>query len=139
MHAELQSILHHVIAAVLGRLIGLERQSANRPAGLRTYILVTMASALVTSLSRVAFQTSTFSQADPIRLIAALLTGTGFIGAGVIIHRSDHHVEGITTAAGLWMTTAIGIAVGLGYYLIASVSALFTLFTLFILVKMEKD
>jgi len=139
MHAELQIILNQVIAAVLGGLIGLERQSANRPAGLRTYILVTMASALVTSLSKAAFQTSTFPQADPIRLIAALLTGTGFIGAGVIIHRSDHHVEGITTAAGLWMTTAIGIAVGLGYYLIASASALFTLFTLFILVKMEKN
>lgn len=137
MQAEFQIILKLVIAGVLGGLLGFEREAVHKPAGLRTYTMVTIAAALMTSLALTAFESSNFAQADPIRLVAALLTGIGFIGAGVIIHRSDHHTEGITTAAGLWMTTVIGIAVGVGYYLTAAIAALLSLFVFFVLKKLE--
>lgn len=138
MQLQLQIILKLIIAGVLGGLLGLEREAVHKPAGLRTYTMVTIAATLTTSLALTAFnELPNPTQTDPLRLVAALLTGIGFIGAGVIIHRSDHHIEGITTAAGLWMTTVIGIAVGVGYYITATVASLLSLFVFFALRRLE--
>lgn len=150
MHTELEIILKLIVAGILGGVLGLERESVHKPAGLRTYILVTLAAALTTSLALTAFSPTgavlnpagsemLARSFDPLRLVAALLTGIGFIGAGVIIHRNDHHVEGITTAAGLWMTTVIGVTVGVGYFLVAVVTTLLALFIFFVLAQLEED
>lgn len=148
MNPEIEIVLKLLVAGVLGSLLGLEREAVHKPAGLRTYILVTVAATLATALSVTAFNPAgkllnpqgleSLNQAfDPLRIVAALLSGIGFIGAGVIIHRSNHQVEGITTAAGLWMTTVIGITVGVGYFLVAAVVTLLALFIFFV-GKVEK-
>lgn len=126
--SELELILRLIIAAGLGGIIGYERESFHKPAGLRTHILVTLGSALFTVISIAGFEQFTSAYTiDPTRIISAILTGIGFIGAGVIIHRSDHHVEGITTAAGLWVASGIGVAVGMGMYFLATVTVLVAL------------
>jgi len=126
--SELDILLRLVVATALGGIIGYERESFHKPAGLRTHIFVTLGAALFTVISIAGFVEFTDSYSiDPTRIIAAILTGIGFIGAGVIIHRADHHVEGITTAAGLWVASGIGIAVGMGMYLIATVTVLISL------------
>jgi putative Mg2+ transporter-C (MgtC) family protein len=98
-----------VVAALLGALVGWERERAQRPAGLRTYMLVAFGSALFTVLSLEAFG----PQADPARLAANIVVGIGFLGAGTIF-REGEVVRGLTTAAGLWAVAAIGMAAGGG-------------------------
>ncbi|MEK7083835.1 MAG: MgtC/SapB family protein, partial [Patescibacteria group bacterium] len=100
-----------LLALLLGALIGWQREHIGKAAGLRTYALVSFGSALFTILSMQAI-----GDADPGRVAAQILTGIGFIGAGVIIHKHDN-VEGLTTAAGLWATSAVGMAVGAGWYI----------------------
>lgn len=100
-----------VIAAVLGGLLGFERQHQGRPAGLRTFMLVALGSAFFVLVPLQAGM----KIADLSRVIQGLLTGVGFLGAGAIV-KSDEpdHVTGLTTAAGLWMAAALGMAVGMG-------------------------
>jgi putative Mg2+ transporter-C (MgtC) family protein len=100
-----------VLAIVLGGVIGWQRQRIHRPAGIRTYALVTMGSALFTILS-----VSAFNVAVPSRVASQILTGIGFLGAGMILHKDGGVVEGLTTAAGLWTVASIGMAVGVGWY-----------------------
>ena len=111
--------LELLLATFLGAIIGLEREYQRKEAGLRTYTLVSLGSALFTILGREMVYDMT-SQAgmsfDPSRVIAAVVMGVGFIGAGTIIHR-EVRVEGLTTAAGLWLVAAIGSAVGARFYL----------------------
>ncbi|MCW4005337.1 MAG: MgtC/SapB family protein [Candidatus Bathyarchaeota archaeon] len=102
-----------VLAVVLGAVVGLEREFAHRPAGLRTHVLVCLGSCLFTIVS-VSFS------ADPARIAAGIVAGIGFIGAGTIWAEVDK-VKGITTAASLWATSAIGITVGIGDYPLAVV------------------
>jgi putative Mg2+ transporter-C (MgtC) family protein len=124
---EIDIILKIVLAAVLGGIIGLERELAQKEAGLRTNILIAVGSALITILS---FKIASLSNvADPARLTAQIVTGIGFLGAGAII-QSRFAVHGLTTAATIWTVAAIGIAVGSGHYLI---SFLVTLLVLIIL------
>jgi len=115
---QLQLILQLLLAALLGGIIGLEREYKRKEAGLRTYSLVCLGSALFTMLSFEIFQefngTSGISF-DPSRIIQAIAIGVGFLGAGIIILR-ETRVEGLTTAAGLWLVAAIGVAVGAGFY-----------------------
>lgn len=99
-----------LLAILLGGILGWQREHIGKPAGMRTYILVTAGSTLFTMLSSQAFAL------DPARVAAGILTGIGFLGAGIIIHRGGGMVEGLTTAAGLWATAAIGMAVALGWY-----------------------
>ncbi|MEM2611890.1 MAG: MgtC/SapB family protein [Thermoproteota archaeon] len=105
-----------VLAIVFGAIVGLEREKAHKPAGLRTHMLVCLGSCLFTIISE------KFS-VDPARIAAGIVTGIGFIGAGAIIAEQDK-IVGITTAASLWATAAIGLTIGVGDYLLAAASTL---------------
>jgi putative Mg2+ transporter-C (MgtC) family protein len=114
------------IAAVCGAVIGLEREYRRKPAGLRTQMIVAAASALLTVVATVITDTvhdtelEAFVRTDPIRMAQAIITGIGFIGAGTIMtHRGDLRVEGVTTAATILLTAAIGIAVGVELFVLA--------------------
>lgn len=114
-------------ALLIGFLIGIEREISKKPAGLRTHMLVSLASALFTILSiSPAFGGGA---ADPTRIASQILAGMGFIGAGVIISAGGH-VIGVTTAASLWITAAMGMAMGLGEYTLAFVAIGLALVTL---------
>lgn len=117
-------ILKLVLAAVLSGVIGLEREWKRKPAGLRTNILVGVGSALIMIISQQFI-------ADPARIAAGVITGIGFLGAGIII-QSRGHVYGITTAASIWIVAAIGLAVGLGNYFAAFVTTLVALVVLYV-------
>lgn len=113
---ELVAVGRLLMAVALGGLIGLERQIHGRPAGLRTHILVCLGSALVMILA-----TSFGPNVDPGRAVAGIVTGVGFLGAGVIV-KSKELVRGLTTAACIWFVAALGVAIGQGLYMIASAS-----------------
>jgi len=117
-------IIRLVIAAVLSSLIGLERELRHKPIGLRTNILVGMGSALIMLVSISFIQTPAF-------IASGVISGIGFIGAGLII-QSGSHVHGITTAASIWVVAALGLAVGMGYYSAALVATLIALIALYI-------
>lgn len=103
--------LRLMLAAALGALLGWDRERSGKPAGVRTHMLVSMGCALLVMVPQIAGMTLS----DLSRVIQGVATGIGFLGAGTIIKpRSDEHVVGLTTAAGMWMTAAIGIACGLG-------------------------
>lgn len=105
-----------VIAALLGALVGFERELARKVAGIRTHSLVCLASALFTSVSVDAFKPYIGSVGyDPSRIISNIVVGIGFIGAGAIL-RHGSKVEGTTTAASLWAIAAIGVTVGIGLF-----------------------
>jgi putative Mg2+ transporter-C (MgtC) family protein len=119
------ALLRLVIAFVLGTLIGLEREWHQRPAGLRTHLLVCMASALFAMISVAAAGT----QNDPGRIAAQVVTGIGFLGAGTIM-RHGSTVRGLTTAASLWMASAIGLSVGFSWYAAAVMATVLSLIAL---------
>jgi putative Mg2+ transporter-C (MgtC) family protein len=107
--------LRTFMSIVLGGLLGLERGSKNRPAGFRTYMLVCFGSALVMMTNQFVHQK--FGTSDPVRMGAQVISGIGFLGAGSIIVTGRNQVKGITTAAGLWASACVGLAVGIGFYL----------------------
>src|SRR3989338_8082132 len=109
-----------VLAVVLGAVLGWQRERQGRAAGPRTYALVTGGAALFTILSLSVFGS------DTSRVAAQIVTGIGFLGAGMIIRRGNH-IEGLTTAAGLWMAAAIGMAVAANYYILAVLTTAFML------------
>ncbi|NLT19455.1 MAG: MgtC/SapB family protein [Syntrophomonadaceae bacterium] len=126
------------LAGILGGLIGLERESLNRPAGLRTYTLVTVGSALAMIVSLdMYFQYYQTVNADPGRIAAQVISGIGFLGAGTIM-REGATVRGLTTAAGLWVVACIGLAVGAGLYIPAIVTTILILFILIYFVEFEE-
>lgn len=115
---QIQIIFQLILAVLLGGVVGLEREYKRKEAGLRTYILVSLGSALFTIVAFEVFQSflgKSGANLDPLRVVQAVAMGIGFIGAGLIIFR-EKHVEGLTTAAGLWVVAAIGIAVGAKLY-----------------------
>ena len=112
---EIEIAVRLLLAAIFGLAVGYERRSADKPAGLRTLSLVCLGSAMFTIISAFGFET-----ADQSRVAAQIVTGVGFLGAGTIL-RSGVTISGLTTAATIWATAAIGMAVGSGLY-IASVS-----------------
>ncbi len=115
MPDQIETILKLVEAALLGGLIGLERERTNQPAGLRTHLILCLGSALIMIVSqRVAAEGGVNS--DPGRIAAQVVTGIGFLGAGAIM-RMGASVRGLTTAASIWTTAGIGLAVGAGYHL----------------------
>jgi putative Mg2+ transporter-C (MgtC) family protein len=104
-------VVRLLLAAVLGGALGYERERSGKAAGLRTHMLVAIGAALFVLVP----QQGGMAVADMSRVIQGIVTGVGFLGAGAIIkHASEHSVQGLTTAAGVWMTAAIGIACGLG-------------------------
>ena len=125
MTIEWNFILRLFIAGLLGGLIGFEREFRAKEAGLRTHFLVALGSALFMLISQYAF-TGRF---DAARVAAQVVSGIGFIGAGVIIFQKNV-VRGVTTAAGLWVAGAIGLACGAGMYDIAAAATLMTIICL---------
>jgi len=120
-------------AMVLGLILGTERVFAHKTAGMRTYALVSMGAALFVIISGIiAPQYLGLTSFDPLRMAAHIITGIGFIGAGLIIFRGDQ-LRGITTAAGLWVAAGIGIASGFGLYIVALFATVLTLFVFTIL------
>ncbi len=113
-------VVRVVVAMLLGCVLGLQRQQRGKWAGLRTYALVSGGSALFTVISMTAFG------GDPARVASNIVTGIGFLGAGTILHKADR-VEGLTTAAGLWMVAAIGMTVALELYILAAAISLLSL------------
>ena len=121
-------VLLRVFAAVLlGAVVGIERERAGKPAGLRTHMLVSLGTALVV----IACQDSGMSLDGLSRVIQGMVTGIGFIGAGTILKLNEQReIQGLTTAAGLWMTAAIGVAAGLGILGVALIGTLVTVLVL---------
>jgi putative Mg2+ transporter-C (MgtC) family protein len=122
-------VLRLLVAAVLSGVLGWERESERKSAGLRTHILVGIGSALFMSI--VVMEIETFPhetnvlQFDPIRVIQGVVAGIAFLGAGIIfVDKSQHRVRGLTTAASIWTTTGIGLTVGLGRYLLATMATI---------------
>lgn len=107
-------IIRLVLAVVLGGVIGFERGRAGRPAGFRTHILVCVGSALAMMTNQYIFET--YGVSDPTRMGAQVISGIGFLGAGTILVTGRHQVKGLTTAAGLWATACMGLAIGIGFY-----------------------
>ncbi len=118
-------ILRLFVAGMLGGLIGFEREIRAKEAGVRTHFIVALGSALFMIISQYAFS----GQYDHSRVAAQVVSGIGFIGAGVIIFQKNV-VRGITTAAGLWVAAAIGLACGAGMYAVAGAAALMTILCL---------
>lgn len=103
-----------IIAAIFGGIIGLERQNNNQSAGFRTHIILTVASALAMLTNQFIFER--FGNADISRIAAGVVSGVGFLGAGTIIITSRNRIKGLTTAAGLWACSCLGVALGAGFY-----------------------
>lgn len=113
----MEIFLQLFLAALLGGLVGLEREYNRKEAGLRTFTLVSLGAAFFTIIAFESLKIFSGNNAfDSTRIIGQIVLGIGFLGAGAIIHR-ESHVEGLTTAAGLWVAAAIGAAVGVKFYL----------------------
>lgn len=126
MGTELTMVLRLVLAVALGAVIGFQREKAQKPAGLRTHILICLGACLFTVVSIYGFSS------DVARIAAGVVAGIGFIGAGAIIRGGEGGVAGLTTAASIWAVAAVGIAVGAGLYLVATVATLLITAVLFI-------
>lgn len=133
---QLVHVLIRLLAAVLlGAVVGIQREQAGKPAGLRTHMLVCLGTAVaVLACKGVGMDMDGLS-----RVIQGIVTGIGFVGAGSILKRDEEQdIQGLTTAAGIWMTAAIGVAVGLGSLGVAMLSTLFTLIILALAMPLEK-
>lgn len=124
-----------VLAALLGGVIGFERELHRKAAGLRTHMLVAAAAACLVGLSNVVVNAfagvSAEIRTDPIRIIEAVITGVSFLGAGTIMRtRGQNHIEGLTTAAGMLFVAAVGVSVALSQYILAAGATLFVLLVL---------
>ena len=126
-------LIRLLLAAVLGGVLGYERESQGKAAGVRTHMLVAMGGALFVLVPAL----GGMAVADMSRVIQGVVTGVGFLGAGAIIkHRDEEDVQGLTTAAGIWMTAAIGVACGLGRESTAVLSTLLALAVLVLLPRL---
>ena len=122
-----------ILAALLGGIIGLEREMRDKPAGLRTNILICVGSTLFMSLST---QVAKLLGGDPTRIAAQIISGIGFLGAGAVLH-SHGFVLGLTTAATIWVVAGVGMALGSGMYLVAVFATAMSLVTLYFLSFVE--
>jgi putative Mg2+ transporter-C (MgtC) family protein len=126
MSQDLELLARLLLAAVLGSAIGAERELNDQPAGLRTHMLLTIGACLFTLISAYGFGRGT----DPSRIAAQIVTGIGFLGGGAIV-RHGLTVKGVTTAASIWATASVGVAVGAGSYVLAVGGAVLVVGTLF--------
>jgi putative Mg2+ transporter-C (MgtC) family protein len=138
-HAE--TIIRVLMAVLAGACLGWERESAHKPAGLRTHVLVTLGAAATViaslKLHHELVVAGDLGGSDPMKAIAGIVGGVGFLGAGSII-RDHTGVRGLTTAATIWLAAAIGVACGLGYYLLAAACVITALTTLVLLGSFEQ-
>ena len=123
-------ILRIVVAVILGGILGMEREMKNRAAGLRTYVLVCLGACIVMMTNQYIYQA--FHTGDPVRLGAQVVSGIGFLGAGTIVVTRHNQIKGLTTAAGLWSSAGVGLALGVGFYEAALIAglAIFVVMTL---------
>ena len=141
MQLSVDTIMLRLLAAsVLASLVGLERERKDKPAGLKTHMLVGIGAASF-FLIFIEFALGPLKDAeaispDPTRVIQGIVTGIGFLGAGAII-QGGGNVKGLTTGAGIWVSGGIGLACGAGYYVIAALVTAFTLIVLFVVGKLE--
>jgi putative Mg2+ transporter-C (MgtC) family protein len=119
IHTELTLLPRLVIATVMGGLLGYERERSGNSAGVRTYAAVSLGACVLTAINL------HLQLADPTRMVASIISGIGFLGAGVIFRDTNQgFVKGLTTAATLWATAAVGISIGFGMYVISTASTL---------------
>lgn len=115
-------VVRILISLAFGAILGLDRGLKSRPAGLRTYILVCVGSCIVMMTNQYVYQA--YDTGDPVRMAAQVVSGIGFLGAGTIIVTRRNQIRGLTTAAGLWASACVGLAIGIGLYEIALVGGL---------------
>jgi putative Mg2+ transporter-C (MgtC) family protein len=134
---QLEILAYVALAMVLGAVLGVDREIAHRPAGLRTHMMVSGAAALLVALGELivrnfeAEQGHTLIQTDPLRVIEAVITGVSFLGAGTILRNSStHEVQGLTTAASLLLAAAVGVTVALSQLILATGITALALLTL---------
>lgn len=137
----LDALLRLLVAVVFGGIVGFDRELRNKPAGLRTHILISLAAALFTLITfelhgEILQQGGERPTADPIRIIEAVTAGVAFLAAGAII-QSRGNVRGLTTGANMWLAGALGVASGAGYYVLATIGAVFALIVLTVLGALE--
>jgi putative Mg2+ transporter-C (MgtC) family protein len=128
------SLFRLFLGLIAGGIIGINREKINRAAGFRTHILICMGSCLLMLIS---IYMTIYKGGDAGRIAAQVVTGIGFLGAGAIIKLGDH-IKGLTTAASIWISAAIGLAIGAGMLWIAMAATLLVLFTLVIMEKIER-
>lgn len=128
-----------VIPVLLASVIGLNREWVRKPAGLRTHILVALASATFAVISHEMFLDAVDEggRPDPVRVVEAVVTGVAFLGAGAIIRQSGH-VEGITTGASIWLAGAVGVAGGTGHFTVAAITTALGVVTLIVVSWLER-
>ena len=131
MPNEWQAIGYVVLAGALGGLVGFEREAQHKPAGLRTHVLVAGAASLIVLLGRYAAVQGE-GTADPTRALHGVVTGIGFIGAGVILRGGSHQVKGLTTAASLFFVAAVGAGVALEQLVLSTGATVFAVLVLWI-------
>ena len=127
---QVEYLVRIFVAACLGLLIGSERKNRNKSAGIRTHVIVALGAALIMVVSKYGFMD--VEKADAARVAAQVVSGIGFLGAGVIFVRNNL-VNGLTTAAGIWATAGVGLALGSGMYVVGISSALLVLFVQFVM------
>lgn len=131
-------VMRLLISVILGGIIGLERELRHRGAGFRTHILVSIGSALIMLTSLYVFDIyKDIANIDPSRIASSVITGIGFLCAGTIL-RYGASVRGLTTAASLWIVSAIGLATGCGFYSAAAITAILSFIVLFMLRTVDK-
>lgn len=140
MIMQLQILGNFLVAMILGGVIGFEREAAEKPAGLRTHMLVAGSAALLTGLANVLVAEigveENLIQTDPIRIIEAVITGISFLGAGTILrNRGENQVQGLTTAASLLLAASLGIGVALNLYILMVGATVLVLITLRLMKK----
>ncbi len=136
----LDILISLAVAIGLGGLVGVERTLDGKTAGMRTYALVSMGSAffvIVSSIVAASLMNSS-NFVDPLRVASQIIVGIGFIGAGLVFHRSDNRATGLPSPAGLWVSAGIGMACGYGLYIPATIATLLTLVVFTVLWFIEK-
>jgi len=128
-------IFRLLLSVILCGIIGMERGLRNRPAGFMTYLLVGLGSTLIMITNQ--YIVTLYSDIDPTRMAAQVVSGIGFLGAGTIITTSKNEIRGLTTAAGIWATAAVGLAVGIGFYSGAIIGGIFIIGSLMFLKKID--
>lgn len=132
------AIIRLSVALVLGAIVGTERTLAHRRAGMRTYAIVSLGSAAFIVIGEIVRQIYGEVGIDPLRIASQIVMGVGFLGAGLIIVRGTQ-INGLTTAAGLWVAATIGMAAGFGLYPLATIIAMLTLFVFVVLRGVEQE
>jgi len=129
--------LRITVAVIVGGLLGLERGMKNRPAGLRTYMLVCVGACLIMLTNQYIYQV--YGTGDPVRMGAQVVSGIGFLGAGTIVVTRRNQIKGLTTAAGLWTAAGVGLALGIGFYEAALMGGFAMFFVITLLQRMDNN